>query len=175
MSMTPHNRIRRLGLVAAVVVAFGAIFAVPASAHTKLLSSTPARGAKVTSLTEVTLVFSENVTLAKVLVRDTEGGRHEVGTAQAEGATVTQKVAAGLNAGAYTADYRVVSADGHPVEESLPFTITGAPGGSQGGGGVSGKQLDYSGGSARGLAVGAGPLAGIRIGVAFGFLRKRKA
>ncbi|MCW2913008.1 MAG: hypothetical protein JWN52_1076 [Actinomycetia bacterium] len=193
MTMTLRNRIRRLGLVAAIVVAFGVIFTVPASAHTKLLSSTPARGAKVTSPTEVTLVFSENVTLAKVLVRDAKGGRHESGTAQVEGAKVTQKVAVGLTAGPYTVDYRVVSADGHPVEDSLPFTITGtagvatpAPNGldanvkpdgeiTKGNGAtvVRSAGTGDSGGSAKWLAVGAGLLAGIGIGVGFVFLRKK--
>jgi methionine-rich copper-binding protein CopC len=116
----------RLALIAAIVVAFGALFTTPASAHTKLLSSTPARDAKVTAPTEVRLVFSEHVTRAQVQVRDAQGGTHQTGAAQVQGATVTQQVAAGLPAGAYTVDYRVVSADGHPVEESLPFSITGA-------------------------------------------------
>jgi copper resistance protein C len=126
MTVKPRDLVRRLALIGAIVVASGALFAAPASAHTELLSSTPARGAGVTSPTEVRLVFSEHVTRAKVQVRDAKGGRHQIGTAQIEGATVTQKVATGLTAGAYTLDYRVVSADGHPVQDSLPFSITDA-------------------------------------------------
>jgi methionine-rich copper-binding protein CopC len=179
----------RLGLIAAIVVMFGAISTVPASAHTELVSSTPARNAKVASLTEVRLVFSEHVTRAQVQIRDAHGGTHQTGAATVRDATVTQQVATGLTAGTYTVDYRVVSADGHPVEESLPFAITETaqagngpdPSASAGasvkaadGQAAGGEQAAGSSGSANWFTVGAGLLAGIGIGMAMVIFRKRK-
>jgi hypothetical protein len=102
---------------------------------------------------------------------------------------VTQQVATGLTAGTYTVDYRVVSADGHPVEESLPFAITEAtqtgngpdPSASAGasvkapdGQAAGGEQTADSSGTANWFTVGAGLLAGIGIGMAMIIFRKRK-
>jgi cobalamin biosynthesis Mg chelatase CobN len=42
--------------------------------------------------------------------------------------TVTQPLADGLPAGAYTVEYRVTSGDGHPISGSFAFTVAqGAP------------------------------------------------
>src|SRR4051794_40279316 len=136
MTSTLRIRLRRLGIVAAIMIAFGAVFAAPASAHTKLLKSTPAAGASVKELTEVTLVFSEAVkpSLAKVQIRDSSGAQHAApGAPQVKGATVIQAAAPDLNPGDYTVAYRVVSADGHPVTGEVSFKLIGLAPGEQGG------------------------------------------
>jgi methionine-rich copper-binding protein CopC len=131
--MTLRNRLRRsvsaprparqAGIVAALVLGFGALFAAPASAHTQLVSSNPAKNATVSTLPEVTLTFNEHVKLVKVAVRDAKGGTHQSGAPVVTGATVTEKVTGALPAGQYEISYHVVSADGHPVDDTIPFQV----------------------------------------------------
>src|SRR5918992_5711629 len=96
-------RVRRLGLPAAIVVAAAfALPAVPAAAHTELAKSTPAQDATVRGLAEVSLVFTENVRLAKVKVVDATGNEFQSGAARVAGDTVAQRVSGGMAAGKYT-------------------------------------------------------------------------
>ena len=177
MRSTLRARVRRLGLVASIVVAFGVAFAAPASAHAALLSSTPAKNSSIRALSEVRLVFSENLrpSLVRVQIRDTAGARHESpAPPQVTGATVRQAAAPGLKPGAYTIVYRVVSDDGHPVTGAVPFTLTG-PGGSSGA--VPAPAADQaaaatSDGTKRWLMLGGGLLFGILLGLGFVVLRK---
>src|ERR1051325_2686842 len=102
MAMTLRNRLgrsvsaRQAGIVAALVLGFGALFAGPAAAHTQLVSSNPAKDTTVTTLPEVTLTFSEQVKLVKIAIRDPKGGAHQDGAPVVDGATVTQKVTGSL-------------------------------------------------------------------------------
>jgi methionine-rich copper-binding protein CopC len=193
MTTTSRIRLRRLGIVAAIIVAWGALLAAPASAHTKLLQSTPTKGASVKELTEVTLVFSEKVrpSLAKVQIRDAAGAQRGSSEApQVKGATVTQPAAPDLKPGDYTIAYRVVSADGHPVSGEVPFTFTGLGQGEQSGvatapadprdpvANVDGpaaptEKPASSSGGLKWMLVGGGLFVGIIIGVGVVFLRKR--
>jgi methionine-rich copper-binding protein CopC len=191
MTTTSRIRLRRLGLVAAIIMAWGALLAAPASAHTKLLKSTPAQGASVKELTGVTLVFSEKVrpSLAKVQIRDAAGAqRGSSEPPQVKGETVTQLAAPDLKPGDYTIAYRVVSADGHPVSGEVPFKLTGLGQGEQNGVATAGPgdpvadvdgpaaPADKAASSSGGLKwafVGVGLFAGIIIGVGMVFLRKR--
>jgi methionine-rich copper-binding protein CopC len=189
MTSSPRVRVRRLCLVAVIMVAFGAGFAAPASAHTTLLESTPAKGASVRELTEVRLVFSENVqpSLVRVQLRDARGARKESAAApQVTGATVRQPVAPGLPAGAYTLVYRVVSADGHPVTGEVPFTLIGSAKGATTGAapaaappsapaadpGAPAAATDPDDGTRRWMMLGGGLLFGILIGLGFVVLRR---
>lgn len=108
------------------VAALIALPALPASAHDYLIGSTPASGAHVTtSIGQVTLDYND-------IVQDLEGrgalvevtnaaGRHfETGCATVQDTAVSVPVALGA-AGTYTVNWRVVSADGHPVA-SAPGT-----------------------------------------------------
>lgn len=102
----------------------------PASAHSRLLSITPADGAMLpSSPTEVVLTFNEPVNPEFVAVRvtDSEGGDVVGAKATADGAKVTLAVGAPIAAGTYNIVYRVVSADSHPISGSTHFTITGDP------------------------------------------------
>ena len=101
---------------------------VPASAHSRLLSISPADGASVpASPAEVVLTFNEEVNPEFVTVRVTDGeGTVVAGEgAAAEGAVVTLPVTEPVPAGSYKVTYRVVSADSHPISGATAFTVEG--------------------------------------------------
>jgi len=120
--------------VAAILAAVLSVLpATPAAAHSALLSSDPADGVTLSSApAQVSLVFNEDVTPQFV------DGAITVGTAPA--AAVTATVDAGTvvlavpeeltqesAAQPWRVDYRVVSADGHPISGSVSFTVEAAP------------------------------------------------
>ncbi|MEV0661903.1 copper resistance protein CopC [Actinomadura luteofluorescens] len=127
MNMFKSRRpLRRLGLIAAAALAFGAVTAPPAMAHTKLVGSTPEKGKAADAVTEVTLVFSDKISLAKVVVSDGKKKEFQAGAAERAGTKVTQKLSGPLPAGSYTVAYRVVGEDGHPIEgNDLTFSVAG--------------------------------------------------
>ncbi|HEY9440874.1 MAG TPA: copper resistance CopC family protein [Thermopolyspora sp.] len=106
------------------VLMMGTVLAMPAFAHTALRSSDPEQHATVESLTKVTLRFTDQVRLPAVVVRGPDGVAYQTGVPETDGPIVTQNVRGPLPAGAYTLAYRVVSADGHPVQGQIPFTVT---------------------------------------------------
>jgi copper transport protein len=107
-------------LLVAVVVPSSA-----ASAHAELAESTPASGERlVESPPEIALRFTESVELLEDAVRllDADGAAIEIGEPRADGAAVTATVPS-LPDGAYVVDWKVVSADGHPVSGAFTFTV----------------------------------------------------
>jgi copper resistance protein C len=114
-------------LIGLVGLAFGAQ---PASAHTRLLSSTPANNTTVSTAPDViTLLFAQHLLgLGAVAVQGPDGRDVAVGAAELDGATVTQRLAGDRPAGVYRLSYRIVSADGHPVSGGVTFTATSAVG-----------------------------------------------
>jgi copper resistance protein C len=117
----------RLAAMAAVAAAMTGVLVttVPAEAHTTLTSSSPAKGATVTSPAQIRLTFADPVRFTGVVVTDAHGGHHESGKAQAVDNHVTEAVAGPLAAGAYTVGWRVVAPDGHPVTGEFGFTVKG--------------------------------------------------
>ncbi len=113
--------------VVAVLTAVAAIgLAAPASAHNVLLSSNPADGAVLqTSPTTVQLTFDQPVENFEpvVSVLGPDGQRYESGTPQVDSTEVTAGVGALPGAGDYVIAYRVVSADGHPVQGEIRFRL----------------------------------------------------
>lgn len=111
--------------VAAVATALLGVLltAAPAEAHTALTSSSPAKGATVTSPARIRLTFGESVRFTKVVVEDADGGHHESGKSQSVDNHVTQPVAGVLAPGVYTVGWRVVATDGHPVTGEYKFTV----------------------------------------------------
>ncbi|MBT0567844.1 copper resistance CopC/CopD family protein [Williamsia sp. CHRR-6] len=120
------------------MVAGAAVSPAPASAHATLSSSNPADGSRVeTAPTEVRLVFDEAVRVGggATAVISSTGGRADAGPArQIDGTTLVIPLRAGLPRAAYTATWRVVSADSHVVTGSISFGVgqdaVGAPGGA---------------------------------------------
>ncbi|MFE3589011.1 copper resistance protein CopC [Streptomyces niveus] len=98
----------------------------PASAHTDLVTGSPAEAASESRPPQtIKLTFSDEMTsrYAKVALTTPDGEQGAAGAPQVTGRTVTLPVKPGLPAGSYTVGYRVVSADGHPVTGSYRFTV----------------------------------------------------
>jgi methionine-rich copper-binding protein CopC len=117
--------LRALGLLSAVLTIVLLAIAAPASAHTELVSSAPAAGSTAASPTAVKLTFSEqiDVRFARVSAKGPGGAEVTVGKPTVTGTVVSQPIAP-REPGKYTVAYRIVSADGHPVSNSLSFTVT---------------------------------------------------
>ena len=127
-SMRTTTRAVALLLLTAWVGVF--VAALPASAHSRLVSSSPADRASVpTSPTEIVLTFNEDINPEFVTVRVTDGeGGDVLGSDPAvAGPKVTVPVPAPIAAGSYKITYRVVSSDSHPISGSTAFTVAGDP------------------------------------------------
>ena len=97
-----------------------------AVAHDVLAGTTPAPDATVdTAPATVSLEFSDapQTLGTDVVVTGPAGDTVSDGTPQIAGSTVTQQLAGGLPAGTYTVDWRVTSADGHPLTGSFAFDV----------------------------------------------------
>jgi copper transport protein len=122
--------------VAAVLAAtLAAVLLAPAAAlaHATLEATSPARGANVKAEPRaVTFRFNEPVegNFGAVRVYDTRGRRvddNKVVHPGGRGPEVSVGLKSGLADGTYTATYRVISADSHPVSGGVVFSI-GKPG-----------------------------------------------
>jgi copper transport protein len=118
-------------MVRALLVALAAlaIAAPAASAHATLEGTMPARGAALKAQPkQVVFRFNEPVegTFGAVRVFDASGKRVDDGRVTHPGGA-GPKLAVGLRGklprGAYTATYRVISADGHPVSGGIVFDV----------------------------------------------------
>ncbi len=128
---TPPDRTRAvpwaLALLTTLLLAvIGVAGAASASAHDGLESTAPSDGAKIDGPSSVTLTFSEDVL-------DVEGANRIVVTGPAgavdstltvRGRVVTAALDGALPGGRYTVQWRVASADGHPVSGTFGFTST---------------------------------------------------
>ena len=100
----------------------------PAQAHDVLASTTPAAGATVRVLPDQVVLHFEEPAQAlgtAVVVRGPAGDATD-GRAELIDSDVVQPVRSGSPAGAYTVDWRVVSADGHVVQGTFAFTAGAA-------------------------------------------------
>jgi copper resistance protein C len=118
-------------LATAVLALAGLVIgASPASAHNVLKSTSPADGKKVARPpSSVVLTFDEPaIALGTKLVITGPAGPVQIGKPSLVDNTVTQNLQPGSPAGAYTVDWRVTSADGHPISGSFTFTAEAAGG-----------------------------------------------
>jgi methionine-rich copper-binding protein CopC len=119
---------RFLLVPAAIALALGP--ALPAWAHSRLLQTAPAASATVTApVSEVTLTFNEHVhqQFSIVVVSGPGGVSYSDGHVQVVDDVVHQKVYP-FRSGSYTVEWRVVSADTHPVQGTFGFTVALPPG-----------------------------------------------
>ena len=132
-SRTGRPRRNRRGLLAGLLLAWIGVLAVAqlaaagtAAAHAELVSTTPADGARLTTApAEVSLRFTETVRLVDGGLRLLDDSGDEVTTEEptAAGDTVRWAMPADLPDGRYLANWRVVSADGHPVAGAFAFGV----------------------------------------------------
>ncbi|MEP6561705.1 MAG: copper resistance CopC family protein [Nakamurella sp.] len=116
----------RLLVLLVLTLAAGVGLAGPAAAHNVLISSDPTDGSTLqTAPTSVRLTFDQPVQNFQpvVTIIGPDGQRYESGSPQIDSTVVTTNVAALPVAGAYSIAYRIVSADGHPVEGSIAFQL----------------------------------------------------
>lgn len=118
-----------LGFLIVFLAAFSAGFAVtPALAHSDLETSTPAEGASVSTLTEITLTFAEEVVpeFSKYTLVDEMGMVVALGTPKYDVSktTVTVPVTGALMNAKYAIGYAVLSIDGHPISGRVNFVST---------------------------------------------------
>ena len=114
-----------LGSVLMAILLLLIAHAPAANAHTELLLSDPADGARLDTVpAEVLMTFSEDLLpeTVNVSVADGNGMVIRVLDLVVDGAYVTVSWPAGLTGPDYTVNYRVVSQDGHPVSGSIAFT-----------------------------------------------------
>ena len=127
------TRLRRALVVTllSIVGLLGA--AAPAFAHSQLEGSDPADGASLdTGPPRITLTFNEDMPAGfdVVTVLGPDGQVWQNGEVTTSGPTVSVPVAPLGPAGRYQVGYRVVSADGHPVQGRTSFTLTKAGSGT---------------------------------------------
>ncbi len=127
---------RRLWVVALVVAVLFAVLGTPqaAWAHNALVSTSPGDGKTLAKPpSSIVLTFNEPAiaTGTKVLVTGPEGSV-AAGDPKLVDTTVEQALLPELSAGEYTVEWRVTSADGHPINGEFSFVVkTGTVGSSE--------------------------------------------
>lgn len=126
------------------------VWAPTASAHSALIGSDPADGAPLAAgPAAVTLTFNEPVQKNYAVLKVVGPDEHywQDGEPTVTGRTVTVPVRELGPAGTYLINYRITSADGHPVEGQLDFELTVA------GSGTPGPAVDADASSSSGIPV----------------------
>jgi methionine-rich copper-binding protein CopC len=155
-----------IGLATATLAGAGA-----ASAHATRIATDPVENTALTQAPpKVSATFNEalQAEFAAMTVVGPDGNVWSTGDPQVEGAVISVGVRPLGPAGTYTVNYRVTSADGHPVSGSWSFSLTAAGTGTPG---PSATATDTSGGDevpvwpfavAAVVIVGAGALWAVR-------------
>lgn len=95
-------------------------------AHSKLETSTPPAGAKLTeAVQEVTLSFNENIdeNLSTVKIKNEQGEAVEVADITVSANTILGTLTAPLPSGTYTVEWKIVGGDGHPIDGTYNFEV----------------------------------------------------
>ena len=109
----------------AVITAF---MALPASAHTVVVTSSPQANSVIESLpTSISITFAENLVEIKnsnsISVIDQDGEEVSQGDISVSGPTLSKNLIPSDKIGKFTVTYRAVAADGHVVNDQFTFTI----------------------------------------------------
>jgi hypothetical protein len=128
---TPRGRVQRVLVVLAGAAVALALGAGPAAAHDEIVGTSPADASTVAVAPDrVVLTFAEPAIAlgTQVVVTGPGGVVVSQGAVTLDGSTVVQALAASRPAGKYSVDWRVTSADGHPVTGAFTFTATSPTG-----------------------------------------------
>ncbi len=171
--------VMRLSVAGVLAIAIGVGLAGPASAHDVLISSDPANGGTLAKApTSMTFTFDQPVQNFDPVVSlvGPDGRQYATGTPAISGNVVTGTVGTGPT-GAYTAAYRIVSADGHPVTGEIHFTmkVSGGSTGAAVGAAAASEGGRSSGGLSGGLWVGLAVAAALIAAAAVLLLRRPRA
>ncbi|MBE3000293.1 copper resistance protein CopC [Nocardiopsis sp. HNM0947] len=128
---TPNTTARAAALALAPFTAAALVLApAPALAHDVLISSSPEDGESLDTVPEeVVLTFNNNPLEtgdgnAIAVTGPDEETTYETGGLEFDGADVTTELEPLDEAGDYTIGYRIVSSDGHPIQETLTFSVS---------------------------------------------------
>lgn len=123
---------RRLFPIAIAASAF-LFTTVPAAAHPRLVSATPAANASVAKPTQIVLTFSETLVAPLSGIELTMTAMPGMAnhprmpikgfTTKVEGRTLTAKLPRPLPAGSYELKWHVVAADQHRIANTYTFTV----------------------------------------------------
>lgn len=126
-----HRTARAAALALAPLTAAALVLApAPASAHDVLTGSSPEDGQTLEELPEEVVLTFNNAPLESgegnaVVVTGPDGeSTYEEGDLTFDGTDVSVGLTPLDEAGEYSIDYRVVSSDGHPIQESISFSVT---------------------------------------------------
>jgi methionine-rich copper-binding protein CopC len=126
----PRSPVRTAVIAVMVALALTAFSPQRAHGDAALQNSSPAAGSALTgSPTEIELTFNEEpLTIGtQILVEGPDGSATE-GDFEVAATTVRQPLKADLPDGDYTVEWRIISGDGHPVNDAYTFTLTSEPG-----------------------------------------------
>jgi methionine-rich copper-binding protein CopC len=122
-------RAARLALTPVLALGLLGAGAVSVSAHSGLISTDPGDGATVDAAPhQITLTFNEapQVLGTEIVALGPDGSQVSAGEPVVADVSVTQPLQADLPAGDYAIQWRVTSADGHPLSGELSFTVISA-------------------------------------------------
>ncbi|CAL9449191.1 hypothetical protein SUDANB121_02422 [Nocardiopsis dassonvillei] len=130
MTRTHTSPLRRALVPAAVLAAALVALPAPALAHDVLTGSNPEDGATLDTVPEEVVLSFNNAPMeggsgSAVVVTGPDGETtYEDGEPEFDGLDVSVGLVPLDQAGEYTIGFRVVSSDGHPIQDSLTFTVT---------------------------------------------------
>jgi copper transport protein len=117
-------------LIAAGVFGLVLLIAPPASAHATVVASDPVDGSRLqTAPATVSVTFDQAITLNRegyLRVVDQAGRRVDAGQPNhpdGVGSKIAVAIKSGLGDGTYTASFRIISADGHPIAGAIRFVV----------------------------------------------------
>lgn len=122
----------RLLYIMATSICLTLAAASPALAHTEVVGTDPAEGASLQRAPEevsLTLDGPVEAEFSPLEVYDERDERVDLDNARLgqDGTNLTIDLEEGLGGGRYTVEYRYTGVDGHPIEGSYDFSVSGDP------------------------------------------------